>query len=139
MADIARIAVVAVIAVSLIGPFINVVGSSSGVQAVENETVTADYDSYVELEGYSIVDGSVRVDDGAGETYSAGADYELNQSAGSIHALSSGNITDGQTIEVSYDYEATSGTTTTIVGLLPMFMALLVLVVMAGAATDMMP
>jgi len=139
MSEVAKIAVVAVIAVSLIGPFINVVGSSSGLQAVGNEPVTADHDTYVELEGYSLVDGSVTVDDGAGTTYSEGADYELNRSAGSINALSSGNITDSQTIEVSYDYEATSGTTTTIVGLLPLFMALLVLVVLAGAATDMMP
>jgi hypothetical protein len=137
--DIARVAIIAVIGVVLFSPFVSVVNSNSGVQTIENETVTADFDNYVELDGYDLVDGTVTVDDGSGATYSEGTDYELNQSAGSIHALSGGTITDGQSIEVSYEYQATDGTTSTIIGLLPLFLALLILVILAAKAMSMMP
>jgi len=137
--EIARVAIVAVIGVVLFNPFVSIVDGNSGVQAVGNESVTADHDSYVELDGYDLVDGSVTVDNGSGTTYSEGTDYELNQSAGSIHALGGGNISDGQTIEVSYEYQSTDGTTSTIIDLLPLFLVLLILVLLAAKMMSIMP
>ncbi|WP_225336640.1 hypothetical protein [Halomicrobium urmianum] len=136
--NVARVAIVAVIAVVLVSPFISVVDSNVGEQSVANESVTADVGNYVELDGYQLVDGSVTVEAEDGTSYSEGSDYEVDYESGELQALSGGNISDGETVYTSYDYESTSGTTTTIAGLLPLFLALLILVVLARAVMDRM-
>lgn len=124
------------IAVTLFNPIAGAVTSTSGVQTVTNETVVADHGNWSELDGYDVEDGSVTVYEPNGsdsyETATAGDDYEVDYSAGSIQTLSSGSIDDGAELRVSYEYAATDGATTTILEMIPLFLALLVLGVMAG-------
>ncbi|WP_225336646.1 hypothetical protein [Halomicrobium urmianum] len=94
--NVARVAIVAVIAVVLVSPFISVVDSNVGEQSVANESVTADVGNYVELDGYQLVDGSVTVEAEDGTSYSEGSDYEVDYESGELQALSGGNISDGE-------------------------------------------
>ena len=128
------------IAMTMFNPIAGAVTSSSGVQSVTNETVVAEHGNWSELEGYDVEDGSVTVYEPNGsdsyETATEGTDYEVDYSAGAIEALSSGSIGDGDELKVTYDYAATDSTTTTILGLIPMFLGLLVLGVMAAKIQD---
>jgi len=140
---IATLVIALTIAATLLTPFANIVASNSGDVDVENETVTADHDTYVDLEGYDIETNSETVwfqngTQGSWEQASSGTDYEMNYTAGSVHALSSGDISDGEQLKVSYTYAATSGSTTTVVQLTPLFVALLILVTMASKIQDAM-
>ncbi|WP_435125396.1 hypothetical protein [Halobaculum sp. D14] len=122
-----------VIAVVLLGPFVTTINGNVGTQTVTNETVTADVGSYVDVTGYNVVSGSATVygyndTSGSFEVAAAGTDYELDEGAGSVKALNGSTlINDGETMKVSYDYQATSGTTTTVLNLLPLLVGVLIL------------
>lgn len=140
MASGSKVAVVliaATVAAVLFTPFATTVADNSGTVTVTNESVTADLDNPVDLEGYRIVSGSETVwgfNDTSGnyEQLSAGTDYNLHEQNGSITFLSTSTVVqDGETAKVSYDYEATDQTTATIVDLLPLFVALLILATLA--------
>ncbi len=96
---------------------------NTGVQSVGNESVTADVGNYTDLDGYNIKDGTVTVEND-GTTYTEGDDYEIDYEAGELKALDSGTIEDGETLTVSYDYQASGKTTATIANLIPLVMAL---------------
>lgn len=139
--QIAGLMIALTIAITLFGPINAAVVDNTGEQTVTNESVTADLDNYVGLDSYSIKDGSETVlyDNGTDWVEAtSGTDYEMAYDNGSIKALSTGSISDGQELKVSYDYEATSGTTTTVTNLVPLFVALLVLGVMGARATEML-
>lgn len=121
--SIIGVVVAAVILVSMFTPLTNVIAGSTGTQNVANESVTADVGNYTNLKGYDLKEGSVTVT-GNGTTYSEGTDYEIDYKAGELKALSSGSIADGETLDVSYDYQAADNTTSTITGLIPLVMAL---------------
>lgn len=115
---------------AMFNPIASTVYGSTGTQAIQNESLSADLDTYQDLEGFNIVDGSTTVeyDNGtAWNTATEGTDYELALENGTIKPLSSGAIDQGDPLRVSYDYQVTSGTTTTIVQLVPLFVALMVL------------
>jgi len=50
------------------------------------------------------IDVSEVTDDGGGTTYDEGTDYEVAEEAGVITRLESGSISQGETVEVTYDY-----------------------------------
>jgi len=118
------VVVAAIILVSLFSPITTVIAENTGTQSVANEAVTADVGNYTELGGYNVEDGTVTVTDGSGTTYTEGTDYEIDYNAGELKALSNGSIADGDTLDVSYDYQAADSTTSTIVNLIPLLMAL---------------
>lgn len=131
------------VAATLVGPFNAAVADSTGTQSVTNESVTAEIDTFVELDGYDIVTDSETVywynnSSSSYEEVTSGTDYEMNYDPGQIKALSGGSIGDGDELKVSYDYQATDGTTTTIAGLVPLFVVLLILGVLAAKIQKMM-
>ncbi|MGE4572521.1 MAG: hypothetical protein AB7E09_07245 [Candidatus Izemoplasmatales bacterium] len=76
--------------------------------SASSESVTAIHDRYVELE-HRRVSNVVVKDSGEVTTYVEGTDYLVDASAGMILALSSGSITDGEGLSVSYDYASIDG------------------------------
>lgn len=72
---------------------------------VTNEVVTAKHDAFTLLEHNKV--SAVTVTDVAGTTtYTAGTDYVLDADKGMFEVLSTGTITDGQTLHVDYTYAA---------------------------------
>lgn len=116
--------VAGIILVSMFSPITNVVGSNTGTQSVANESVTADVGNYTDLDGYQLKDGTVNVTDDNGTTYTEGTDYEIDYDAGKLKPLENGSIADGDTLSVSYDYQAADNTTSTIAGLIPLILTL---------------
>jgi hypothetical protein len=82
------------------------VDSPSPTQTATNETVTADLNAYVDLAYKRVTPGTVTVtdSDGTPPTYVEGTDYVIDYANGKIMALAT--ITDGQTIKVTYTYQA---------------------------------
>jgi len=125
------------IAVVFLGPVFSIVDGNSGTVGVD-ENATIQTDSWADLEGYEITSNFTLYDD-TGTQLSEGTDYELNSTAGTIQALSGSTaISSGDTVNAVYDYQATSGTTTTIVTLVPTFIALLILGTAAAKMQQMM-
>lgn len=136
--NLAALAVALTLAGAMFAPIATSVTDNTGTQAI-NETVTANPGTYQELDGYQITDGSYNVTYDNGTQYvsaTEGSDYELAQENGSIKFLSSGNVADGDQAYVHYQYEATSGVTTTLVNLFPMFLGLLLIGTIAGKLSD---
>lgn len=136
---IVALTVAVTIAIVLLPPVVASIGDNTGSQTVTNESVTADAGSYVELDGYNIDEGSETVRNASGSVMSSPGDYEMAYGNGSIKVNSSStNIADGESITVSYTYQATSDTVATILGLAPLFVALLALVAVAGPMMERM-
>lgn len=122
------------VAALLIGPVASTVASNVGQQTVTNESVTASTSKYVDLDGYNVVASSETVywkntSSGSYETVSSPGDYSMKYDPGSIKANSSGKVSDGDALLVSYDYNSTSGTTSTILN----YVTVLIAVVILGA------
>lgn len=136
--QIAALLVAVTIAGTLLTPIADVIGGSTGVQTVGNQTVTADVGNFSnDLEGYDVVQDSETVyrfnsTSGANESLTEGTDYEFDYDNARVKPLAAGSVEDGDTLYVAYDYQATSGTVTTVAGLVPMFVALMILVVLAN-------
>jgi len=128
----------------LLQPITMAVSTSTGIQTVDNETVTADVGNYTGLDGYYIQEDSEVVygyNDTAGsyETLTEGTDYEMNYDAGQVKFLSGSSIVeDGEDVRVTYDYEATDDMTTTIIGYGPLFVAVLLLATVGMRVSDML-
>lgn len=131
---IAALLIAVTIAGTLVVPISDIVDSSTGTQTVNNTTVTADVGNYsADLEGYNVVQSSETVywynsSSGSNETLSEGTDYEFDYDDARVKPLASSDVSDGDTLYVSYDYEATDGTVSSIAGLVPLFVVLLMLV-----------
>lgn len=139
MPDIDRIVgamILLVVVGALFIPLVDTVNSETGTQAVTNESVTAEVGTYVDLENNDLVSSSVTVYNSTDAEMTEGTDYEVAYDNGSIKALSGGSITDGNTITVSYDYEATSDMVATIAGLIPLLILVSVLAFVAAAVRD---
>jgi hypothetical protein len=114
------------VAAVLVAPLGSVIASNTGTLGVAGN-VGADVGNYQELDGYDIT-SNFTATDSDGNTLSEGADYELNRTDATIKFLSGSSlVTDGETITVEYEYEAASGTTTTVATLVPLFAGLLIL------------
>jgi hypothetical protein len=141
MSKITALVIAVTIAAVLFIPFGSIVGDSTGVQTVDNESFTAEPGTWQELDGYHIVQDSetIAYDDGTGYTnLTQGTDYELNNTAGTVKILESSNVSSGDDVRASYDWEKLDGPADTIVGLLPLFVALLILVSLAVPIMDRM-
>lgn len=117
------------------------IAGNSGTVSVTNETVAAQYDEYVDLDGYAIVTDSetVYAQDGGSWTTVSGTDYTMNYSDGAISVDSGSTVVqDGETIRVSYDYQATNEQSATVLAIVPLMLALLILGVIAAKAMDLM-
>jgi hypothetical protein len=124
-------------------PVVDVIDGSTGEVQVENETVTtnASFSETYELSGDNITAGSetIEVDSsGSWTTLTAGTDYALNEGAGTIQFSDTTDVSAGDEIRASFTYQATTGIVTNIAGLLPVFLALLLLVPMANKIQDEM-
>lgn len=124
------------IAATMFSPITSSVANNSGEVSVTNETVTASYGEAVQLRGYDIVDGSETVyahNDTTDSTEVApSSDYTMDNEVGTITVDSSSDlIQDGESIDVSYDYQATTGQSTTVLNLVPLLIALLMLGIIA--------
>ena len=129
-----------VVVMALFPALASSVHDNTGTQSVTNESVTASNTSYVELDQNDLVSGSETVywlnsTSGNYEVVSSPADYELNESDGSILANSTGSVGDGDSLKVSYDWQATDGSTTTIAGVILPLALILVLLVLANEVT----
>jgi len=80
-------------------------GEDVAAGSVVDEPVTAYLGKWSALENINVTNVAV-TNIGGGTTYVEDTDYVLNEAAGSIMALASGAITEGQGLEVSYDYTA---------------------------------
>lgn len=132
--QIAALLIAVTIAATLLVPISDVVSSGTGQQTVTNTTVTADVGNYSEdLEGYDVDETSETVvwynsTSGSNETLTEGTDYEFDYQDARVKPLATGPVSDGDTLYVSYDWQATDSTVSTIAGLVPLFVALLILV-----------
>jgi hypothetical protein len=139
--QIAALLIGVTIAATLFTPITTSISENTGNVEVQDETLTATVGEENDLRGYDIDDGTISVeyDNGSGyQTATEGTDYSADLDAGTITPLASGNIDDGAELRVDYDYQATSGSTTTIVGLIPLFMGLIIMVAMYAKMREMM-
>lgn len=138
------LALFAAIGVIFLGPIITTVNGNTGTQAVTNETFVADSGNYTDLQGYDINENSETVygyneSSGSFEVASEGSDYEMDYEAGRIKPNSSSTlIDDGEDVKVTYDYQATSGITTLIIGFIPVGVGLFIFVGVANRVQGMM-
>lgn len=130
--------VAAVVGILFLPVMVDTVNNSTGTQTITNETVVADYDTAVSLDGYQIVQDSETVygyndTTASWEVATSGTDYEMNYEPGEITVLNSSSlIDDGEDVQVTYDYQATDSTTTLVVGFLPLLLAVLIFVTLAA-------
>ncbi len=82
-------------------------GETGYTGTVSDEDVTADSDAWVAMDYKRVTPGTVVVtSDGGGVTYTEGDDYVIDYANGKIMALSSGDIADGASLDVDYNYTA---------------------------------
>lgn len=130
-----KLMIAVAIAATLVAPFTTAIAGNTGTVS-EVGNVSADLGNYQDVDGYNIDSATFTATDSGGTTLTESTDYELNATAGEVKFLSSGSVSDGETIELSYDYQATDGTTSTITDLLPLFVGLLILVSIAAGVTN---
>lgn len=126
------LAVATAIGMVFMGPVTTVVADNTGDVTVTNESVTVQHGTYVELGGYDIDPSSETVYNSSGATMTEGSDYEMAYGNGSIKALSSGSLGDGSTANVTYTYAATGPMAGTIAQFIPVMLAVLIFVGIAG-------
>lgn len=124
-------------------PVVDVLDQSTGEVEIENEAVTndANFNEAFDLKGFDIQPDSETVevwDAGTDSwvTLTAGTDYEIDNEQGTIEFIEAGEVTEGDEVRASYIYQATDGMITSIAGLLPVFLALLLLVPMANKVSS---
>lgn len=83
-------------------------------ETITNETWTVNTGTYVELGEEPIEDGSETVYNSTGAVMTKGTDYEIGYDNGTIKALSGGDLTDGNTAEITYTHLYRSSTFLTI-------------------------
>jgi hypothetical protein len=82
-------------------------GETGYTGTVSDEDVTADSDAWVAMDYKRVTPGTVVVtSDGGGVTYTEGDDYVIDYANGKIMVLSSGDIADGASLDVDYNYTA---------------------------------
>jgi len=125
-------------------PVVDVIDNTTGEVEIENETVTTNvsFSETYELRGDNITAGSETIEvvnsDGTFTTLTAGTDYALNEADGTIQFSDTTDVSTGDEIRASFTYQATDGIVTSIAGLLPVFLALLLLVPMANKIQEEM-
>lgn len=137
---IAALLVAVTIGAVLMMPIVDTINANTGEVTVEDDDLTADVGTWQDLDGYSVVSGSETVEYRTNESDSWStaqtSDYDLDEEAGQIQFTSSGNVSDGDYVSVDYDYEATDGTTSTVLGIVPTLIGLLLLVALGNRVTE---
>jgi len=127
-----------IIGATLLSPFVAAVTQNTGTVSITDEHVSAKPGTYQDLTGYNLNSGETvtwyNSTSASNETLTA-SDYSINSSTGKIQ-LNNPPVQSGDDVWITYDYAATSGTTTTVVKLAPLFLGLLMLVYMAAQMTD---
>ena len=134
--NIAVLAVALVIGVTLLSPINSAVIDNTGEVDVDDESLTAEIGEWQSLAQSNLVEDSETVeyyDNDTDEwvTATEGTDYEINYEDGSVQFLEDGAVSEGDDVRVSYTYEATDNMTTTVLNLIPLFVALFLLVALA--------
>jgi len=129
--------VVVAVGMVLMTPIVDTVNNNTGQQTVTNETVNATYDERLELQGYEIAEGSETVYgyNESADSYEVApeSDYTMHYESGGITLNSSSTLIDeGETVKVTYDYQATSELTSLVLGFIPVMIGVLLLVVVAS-------
>jgi len=131
------LAVVVAVGVIMLSPILTTVNDNTGTQTVTNESLNATLDERLDLKGYQIAENSETVHGynettGSYETVPSG-DYTMHYESGEITLNSSSTLIDsGETVKVSYDYEATGEMTALVLGFIPVMVGVLLLVVVAN-------
>lgn len=140
---VAGVMIAIAIGAMLFMPINTAVTENTGSVDVENESVTAELDTYVDLDGYEIESGSetVRWYNETSDSYEpldSSTDYDLRTGAGAINVTSDSPVSNGDEVLVSYTYASTDGTESVILEMIPVLVAVLILGVAAFKAVEMM-
>lgn len=136
---IVSIAILLVIALVLFIPFQEAVDANTGVQTVDNESVVVNVGERADLQGYDLESGTITVYTDQSGTVLPATNYTVHERPGELELDNEDTVTNGSTVYATYDYAATSGTTTTILTYGPLLLAVLILVLAATTVDDLMP
>lgn len=133
---VVTVALALAIAAVVFVPLTTIITQAAGAQTVDNEELTAETDEWQELDGWNVDESTVTVEwfnetSDSWETLSEGTDYEFRYESGEIQLLSSGTVSDGDDVRVSYEYQTTSAIEATVISLVTTLLAVLMLVVAA--------
>lgn len=117
------------LAAPLVGPLVGAVAAGTGTQVVTNETLTASPGTYQELDGYELNRSSTTVVHN-GTTLSAPEEYNLDADRGRLR-LNASAVDSGDTVRVSYEYQASGPIVGRLLGLLPIMVGALFVVLAA--------
>lgn len=121
-----------------IGPLADVTAQNTGDTGFD-ESVTISDTEYVEIPGVYDITSNYTVELSDGTSLTEGTDYEINQTDGSVIAVTgSSTVSDGDSVRVYGEYTASSPTTTTVATLVPLFAGLLILGTAAMKMRQMM-
>jgi len=129
---LAAVVAVAAVAGLFLVPLDTGIAASTGLQS-QNETISVDTTESIELQGYDIQNESVVVTYENGTTVPDSA-YTVGHDGGYIVF---DDTVGGDSVSVSYDYQATDGMTATLMQQWPLLAALVALVALGGAMEDM--
>lgn len=132
------LAVFSAVGVIMLGPVASVVDANTGTQTITNETVVADYNQSIDLQGYDIDSASETVwglNDSSGnyEQASSPGDYTLDEGSGEVSFNSSSTlIQEGEEVKVSYTYQAAGPLASLVIGFITLGLGLLIFVGIAN-------
>lgn len=133
------LALAVTVGIIVLSPVVASINDSTGVQTVDNETFTADFGNYTEISGYEVDGATVEVyDDG---TQVSSNNFTVKEQEGQIKVFSNASndgVSDGESVTTTYDYQATGGTVTTVVGFVPVMLGVLVMVAVSRRISEKM-
>lgn len=136
---VVTISILLLIGLVLFVPFNQAVNDNTGVQTVTNESVTVTVGERTDLTGYKVDESTLTVYTDQSGTVLPATNYTVHTEPGELELDNEDTVTNGSTVYATYDYQATSGTTTTILTYGPLLLAVLLLVIAARSVDDLMP
>jgi len=136
---ILALALAVTVSLVVLAPVVTSIDNSTGTQSVDNESFTADFGNFSDVSGYNIDSSTVEVYDDSGQVSSD--NFTVEEGSGEIQLFSNASndgVTDGETVEATYEYQATEGVTTTVIGFVPVMLVVLVIVALSRKITEMM-
>lgn len=125
-----------VFAAVLIAPIADVTADLSSQHTVSNETFSAETDTWVNLDQSSIVGDSETIEwfnssSSSWETLSS-SEYAMDYDAGEVNVSSGGDVSPGDNMRASYDYQTVTGMTATVMNFIPLLVVVLILGVLGS-------
>lgn len=136
---ILALALAVTVSLVVLAPVVTSIDNSTGTQSVDNESFTADFGNFSDVSGYNIDSSTVEVYDDSGQVSSD--NFTVESGSGEIQLFSNATndgVTDGETVDATYEYQATEGVTTTVIGFVPVMLGVLVMVALSRKITEMM-